>query len=175
MTASLTQSHFKTPFPIYKDGYGPTKQPQATIFTIKGDVETNITVSCLNSEKDEVLFWTWNNWGPKQSTKTVKLKPKINRIDNIEETTSLDKLLKIRNKEDQQNFRLLIGSGMGLVKFATAKTKTKKPKALKFESQSIHPLLCVSQDKPSEYVLKKVFETFGEVRCVDIPMLDPYR
>lgn len=30
-------------------------------------------------------------------------------------------------------------------------------------------------DKPSEYVLRKVFETFGEVRCVDIPMLDPYR
>ena len=25
---------FKTPFPIYKDGNGPTKQPQATIFTI---------------------------------------------------------------------------------------------------------------------------------------------
>ena len=30
-------------------------------------------------------------------------------------------------------------------------------------------------DKPSEYILKKVFETFGETRCVDIPMLDPYR
>ncbi|KAK3924041.1 A-kinase anchor protein 17A [Frankliniella fusca] len=30
-------------------------------------------------------------------------------------------------------------------------------------------------DKPSEYVFKKVFEQFGEVRCVDIPMLDPYR
>jgi arginine/serine-rich splicing factor 17 len=29
--------------------------------------------------------------------------------------------------------------------------------------------------KPSEYILKKVFETFGEIRCVDIPMLDPYR
>lgn len=29
--------------------------------------------------------------------------------------------------------------------------------------------------KPSEDVLRKVFETFGEVRCVDIPMLDPYR
>ena len=33
----------------------------------------------------------------------------------------------------------------------------------------------MAKDKPSEYVLKKVFETFGEVRCVDIPMLDPYR
>ena len=31
------------------------------------------------------------------------------------------------------------------------------------------------KDKPSEYILKKVFETFGEIRCVDIPMLDPYR
>lgn len=30
-------------------------------------------------------------------------------------------------------------------------------------------------DKPSEYVLRKVFETFGEVRCVDIPSIDPYR
>ncbi|ELU01381.1 hypothetical protein CAPTEDRAFT_44731, partial [Capitella teleta] len=30
-------------------------------------------------------------------------------------------------------------------------------------------------DKPSEAVLRKVFETFGEVRCVDIPTLDPYR
>ena len=32
-----------------------------------------------------------------------------------------------------------------------------------------------SNEMPSEYILKKVFETFGEVRCVDIPMLDPYR
>ena len=28
---------------------------------------------------------------------------------------------------------------------------------------------------PSEYVLKKVFGTFGEIRCIDIPILDPYR
>lgn len=33
----------------------------------------------------------------------------------------------------------------------------------------------VNKDKPSEYVLKKVFGTFGEIRAVDIPMLDPYR
>lgn len=32
-----------------------------------------------------------------------------------------------------------------------------------------------SPDKPSESVLRRVFETFGEVRCVDIPVLDPYR
>lgn len=31
------------------------------------------------------------------------------------------------------------------------------------------------KDRPSEYVVKKVFGTFGEIRCVDIPMLDPYR
>ena len=31
------------------------------------------------------------------------------------------------------------------------------------------------KDKPSEYILKKVLETFGDIRCVDIPMLDPYR
>ena len=31
------------------------------------------------------------------------------------------------------------------------------------------------KDKPSEYVVKKVFETYGDIRCVDIPMLDPYR
>ncbi len=31
------------------------------------------------------------------------------------------------------------------------------------------------KDKPNEYILKKVFETYGEIRCVDIPMLDPYR
>ncbi|XP_028291527.1 A-kinase anchor protein 17A [Gouania willdenowi] len=30
-------------------------------------------------------------------------------------------------------------------------------------------------DRPSEEVLKAVFETFGKVRNVDIPMLDPYR
>ena len=29
-------------------------------------------------------------------------------------------------------------------------------------------------EKPSEYILKKVLETYGDVRCVDIPMLDPY-
>lgn len=32
-----------------------------------------------------------------------------------------------------------------------------------------------SLDKPSEAVLKTVFESFGKVRNVDIPMLDPYR
>jgi len=30
-------------------------------------------------------------------------------------------------------------------------------------------------DKPSEFVLKKAFSTFGDIRIVDIPMLDPYR
>ncbi len=33
----------------------------------------------------------------------------------------------------------------------------------------------IAKDKPSEYVLKKVFTMFGEIRAVDIPMLDPYR
>ena len=33
----------------------------------------------------------------------------------------------------------------------------------------------VCKDRPSEYVLKKVFGTFGEIRCIDIPILDPYR
>ena len=33
----------------------------------------------------------------------------------------------------------------------------------------------VSKDKPSEFVLKRVFGTFGEIRAVDIPILDPYR
>ncbi|XP_041938483.1 A-kinase anchor protein 17A isoform X2 [Alosa sapidissima] len=32
-----------------------------------------------------------------------------------------------------------------------------------------------SPDKPSESVLKAVFEGFGKIRNVDIPMLDPYR
>ena len=31
------------------------------------------------------------------------------------------------------------------------------------------------RDKPSEECLRKVFNQFGEIRCVDIPMLDPYR
>lgn len=31
------------------------------------------------------------------------------------------------------------------------------------------------KDKPSEFILRKVFDTFGDVRCVDIPYLDPYR
>ena len=29
--------------------------------------------------------------------------------------------------------------------------------------------------RPSERIVREVFETFGEVRCLDIPMLDPYR
>lgn len=29
--------------------------------------------------------------------------------------------------------------------------------------------------EPSEAILRRVFETFGEVRCVDIPMIDHYR
>eukprot|EP00095_Tigriopus_kingsejongensis_P001020 maker-scaffold2058_size21661-snap-gene-0.8 protein:Tk01020 transcript:maker-scaffold2058_size21661-snap-gene-0.8-mRNA-1 annotation:"hypothetical protein HELRODRAFT_62550" len=32
-----------------------------------------------------------------------------------------------------------------------------------------------TKERPSEYVLKKVFATFGEIRAVDIPLLDPYR
>ncbi|GCC31449.1 hypothetical protein chiPu_0009907 [Chiloscyllium punctatum] len=32
-----------------------------------------------------------------------------------------------------------------------------------------------SSEKPSDFILRKVFETFGEIRNVDIPMLDPYR
>ncbi|XP_071450198.1 A-kinase anchor protein 17A-like [Hetaerina americana] len=31
------------------------------------------------------------------------------------------------------------------------------------------------RDMPSDYIFKKVFEAFGEVRVVDIPMLDPLR
>ena len=33
----------------------------------------------------------------------------------------------------------------------------------------------LAKEKPNEYVLKKVFQTFGEIRTLDIPMLDPYR
>ena len=31
------------------------------------------------------------------------------------------------------------------------------------------------KDVPNEQILRRVFDVFGEVRCVDIPMLDPYR
>ena len=44
-----------------------------------------------------------------------------------------------------------------------------------FANKKAHSKHKTDSDKPSEYILKKVFETFGEVRCVDIPMLDPYR
>ena len=30
------------------------------------------------------------------------------------------------------------------------------------------------RDVPSEFIVRKVFETFGDVRSIDIPMLDPY-
>lgn len=33
----------------------------------------------------------------------------------------------------------------------------------------------VAKDKPSEYVVRKVFAMFGDIRAIDIPMLDPYR
>ena len=33
----------------------------------------------------------------------------------------------------------------------------------------------LAHDKPSDFVLKKAFSTFGDVKIVDIPMLDPYR
>ena len=33
----------------------------------------------------------------------------------------------------------------------------------------------LAHDKPSEFVLKKAFQSFGEIRIVDIPMLDAYR
>ena len=28
---------------------------------------------------------------------------------------------------------------------------------------------------PSENIVRSVFHCFGEIRCIDIPMLDPYR
>lgn len=31
------------------------------------------------------------------------------------------------------------------------------------------------RDVPSEFIVRKVFETFGDIRCMDIPVLDPYR
>lgn len=31
------------------------------------------------------------------------------------------------------------------------------------------------RDVPSEFIIRKVFETFGEIRCVDVPVLDSYR
>jgi arginine/serine-rich splicing factor 17 len=31
------------------------------------------------------------------------------------------------------------------------------------------------KDQPSEFVMRRVFETFGDIRCVDIPMCDKYR
>ena len=33
----------------------------------------------------------------------------------------------------------------------------------------------LAHDKPSDYVLKKAFSAFGDIKIVDIPMLDPYR
>ena len=33
----------------------------------------------------------------------------------------------------------------------------------------------LAHDKPSDYVLKKAFSTFGDIKLVDIPLLDPYR
>ena len=33
----------------------------------------------------------------------------------------------------------------------------------------------VAKDKPSEFVVKRVFGTFGDIRAVDLPILDPYR
>jgi len=33
----------------------------------------------------------------------------------------------------------------------------------------------LAHDKPSDFVLKKAFGAFGEVKIVDIPMMDPYR
>ncbi|CAI9731610.1 Hypothetical predicted protein [Octopus vulgaris] len=32
-----------------------------------------------------------------------------------------------------------------------------------------------NKDKPSETVLNSVFSVFGEIRCIDLPVLDPYR
>ena len=33
----------------------------------------------------------------------------------------------------------------------------------------------LAHDKPSDFVLKKAFSTFGDIKVVDIPMLDDYR
>ncbi|XP_065348221.1 A-kinase anchor protein 17A isoform X2 [Cloeon dipterum] len=37
------------------------------------------------------------------------------------------------------------------------------------------PELQEKEPKPSEYIFRKVFESYGEVRYVDVPCIDPYR
>merc|ERR1719273_174449 len=41
--------------------------------------------------------------------------------------------------------------------------------------RNAHDRSGAAKDKPDEHVLKKVFQTFGEIRKVDIPCRDPYR
>ncbi|XP_022084750.1 A-kinase anchor protein 17A-like [Acanthaster planci] len=51
-----------------------------------------------------------------------------------------------------------------------------RPDTIKIESLPCKWFSSTAEpDKPSELIIKKIFELFGEIRNVDIPMLDPYR
>ena len=61
-----------------------------------GDIQNNFTVSCKNHQKEEEeIFWTFFH-----KSGFIKLEPAGNEIDH------------------QKKFKLLTGSGTGLIKFA---------------------------------------------------------
>ena len=93
-------------------------------FPLLGNLQSNYGISCKNPSNQKVLHWTWFNKG------IVKLEPA-----NFE-------------MENQQNFKLLTGSGTGLVKIAKGQTS----RALKF-SQKENALLATNE-KPSETEIK---------------------
>ena len=77
---------------------GTSVENEATVFTIIEDEDTNVTISYTNN-KGEVYYWTQNT----AASNTEKL--------------MLSKKEEFKNKQNQQ-FKLLINSGEGLIKFA---------------------------------------------------------
>ena len=64
-----------------------------------GDIQNNFTVSCKNHQEEEI-FWTFSH-----TSDFIKLEPAGNEMDH------------------QKKFKLLIGSGTGLIKFAKGSRK----------------------------------------------------
>ena len=63
-----------------------------------GDIQNHFTVSCKNHQKEEEIFWTFFH-----KSDFIKLEPAGNEMDH------------------QKKFKLLTGSGTGLIKIAKSR------------------------------------------------------
>lgn len=110
-----------------------------------------------------------------------KLKVYINQLDGkFIKLSGFSEVLKVRSAEAKVSFPSRYDWDSF---FRDAKNMNEMRPGERPDTVHIRDLPCrwfsnrkdKDRDVPSEFIIRKVFETFGEIRCIDIPMLDPYR